>query len=94
MNYINLTTHAEQFGSNPVTLNWGHEDPMVRGPVIATVRHRGQRNAVGAHGGSYCVYTALAVAAGELDPAHVPQLDSTVPTNEFGPFPSWKDPKK
>lgn len=67
---------------------------MVRGPVIATVRHRGQRNAVGAHGGSYCVYTALAVAAGELDPAHVPQLDSTVPTNEFGPFPSWKDPKK
>ena len=62
--------------------------------MIATVRHRGQRNAVGAHGGSYCVYTALAVAAGELDPAHVPQLDSTVPTNEFGPFPSWRDPKK
>ena len=94
VNYINLTTHAEQFGSNPVALSWGHEDPLIRGPVIATVRHRGQRNAVGAHGGSYCVYTALAVAAGELDPAHVPQLDSTVPTNEFGPFPSWRDPKK
>jgi len=62
--------------------------------VVATVKHQGQRNAIGAHGGSYCVYTALAVAAGELDPNHMPQLDSTVPTNNFGPFPSWRDPTK
>jgi hypothetical protein len=61
---------------------------------VATVKHQGQRNAVGAHGGSYCVYTALAVAAGELDVNHVPQLDATVPTNNFGPFPSWRDPTK
>ena len=73
---------------------WGAESPEERGPVVATVKHQGQRNAIGAHGGSYCVYTALAVAAGELDPNHMPQLDSTVPTNNFGPFPSWRDPTK
>lgn len=38
MNYINLTTHAEQFGSNPIALDWGNPDPLKRGPVIATVR--------------------------------------------------------
>ena len=47
-------------------MNWGHSDPLVRGPVVATVKHGGQRNAIGAHGGGYCIYTALAVAAGEL----------------------------
>lgn len=32
-------------------MNWGHSDPHERGPVIATVKHGGQRNAIGAHGG-------------------------------------------
>jgi GTP cyclohydrolase II len=65
-----------------------------RGPVIATVKHGGQRNAIGAHSGGYCIYTALAVAAGELNPAHIPNLNTTFPTDTFGPFASWKDPKK
>eukprot|EP01007_Sphenomonas_quadrangularis_P002764 NODE_464_length_1456_cov_302.506041_g345_i0.p1 GENE.NODE_464_length_1456_cov_302.506041_g345_i0~~NODE_464_length_1456_cov_302.506041_g345_i0.p1 ORF type:complete len:417 (-),score=-7.69 NODE_464_length_1456_cov_302.506041_g345_i0:175-1425(-) len=91
--YISLTTHDGEFGSNPVSLNWGHPDPAVRGPVIATVKHGGQRNAIGAHGGGYCIYTALAVACGELNPNHIPNLKTTEPTNDFGPFPSWKDPK-
>lgn len=92
--YISLTTHDGQFGSNPIGMQWGHPDPMVRGPVIATVKHGGQRNAIGAHGGGYCIYTALAVASGELNPDHVPNLKKTDPTHLFGPFPSWKDPKK
>eukprot|EP01031_Cornospumella_fuschlensis_P041566 gene41566-50726_t len=46
LDYISLTTHDGQFGSNPVAMNWGHPDPMVRGPVIATVKHGGQRNAI------------------------------------------------
>jgi len=92
--YINLTTHDGQFGSNPVHMNWGAEDPLVRGPVLATVKHGGQRNAIGAHGGGYCIYTALAVASGVLDPSHIPNLSKTDPTNDFGPFPSWTDPKK
>jgi hypothetical protein len=89
-----LTTHDGEFGSNPIKLVWGDPDPLVRGPVIATVKHGGQRNAVGAHGGGYCIYTALAVAAGELNPSHIPNLSKTSPTNEFGPFDSWKNPKK
>lgn len=91
LDYINLTTHPD--GSAPIAMNWGHTDPMVRGPVIATVKHGGQRNAIGAHSGGYCIYTALAVAAGELNPTHIPNLDTTQPTDEFGPFPSWVDPK-
>mmetsp|Transcript_18299 Transcript_18299/g.19883 ORF Transcript_18299/g.19883 Transcript_18299/m.19883 type:complete len:442 (+) Transcript_18299:121-1446(+) len=92
--YINLTTHDGQFGANPVAIQWGASDPLVRGPVIATAKHGGQRNAIGAHGGGYCIYTALAVAAGALDPAHIPNLHKTSPTHSFGPFPAWTDPKK
>lgn len=94
LEYINLTTHDGQFGSNPIPVNWGDSDPRKRGPVIATVKHGGQRNAIGAHGGGYCIYTALAVAAGELNPSHVPNLNKTAPTCQIGPFPQWKDPKK
>lgn len=75
-------------------MHWGAVDPEERGPVIATVKHGGQRNAIGAHGGGYSIYTALAVASGELDPNHIPNLKTTSPTHDFGPFPSWSDPKK
>ena len=34
------------------------------------------------------------MAAGELDPNHIPNLNKTAPTDDFGPFPQWKDPKK
>ena len=92
--YISLTTHNGHFGSNPIKMKWGAAEPSERGPVIATVKHGGQRNAIGAHGGGYCIYTALAVAAGNLDPAFSPNLFNTSPTHNFGPFPSWRDPKK
>ena len=74
-------------------MDWGNEDPRLRGPVLATVKHGGQRNAIGAHGGGYCIYTALAVAAGELNPGHIPDLSKTSPTDKIGPFPSWKNNK-
>ena len=93
LDYINLTTHDGHFGSNPVPISWGNEDPFLRGPIIATVKHGGQRNAIGAHSGGYCIYTALAVAAGALDPTFIPDLMNTAPVHQFGPFPSWKDPK-
>ena len=93
MDYISLTTHDGHFDSNPIAMDWGNPDPLNRGPVIATVKHGGQRNAIGAHGGGYCIYTALAVAAGELDPLHIPNLHLTDPTFQIGPFPSWKNPK-
>lgn len=51
--YISLTTHADQFESNPINMDWGNPDPFLRGPVVATVKHGGQRNAIGAHGGKF-----------------------------------------
>lgn len=94
LDYVNLTTHTDTFGVDPVPISWGHPDPSVRGPVICTVRHFSQRNAIGAHSGSYCIYTGLAVAAGKLNPEYVPNLKLTTPVFNIGPHKSWSDPKK
>ena len=92
--HIPLTTHSDAFGVDPVPVSWGHPDPAIRAPVICTVRHASQRNAIGAHQGSYCIYTGLAVAAKKLDPDYVPDLRLTSPVFQIGPYPSWSDPKK
>lgn len=91
---INLTSHPDAFGVDPVPVSWGHPDPAIRAPVICTVRHGAQRNAIGAHQGSYCIYTGLAVAAKKLDPDYVPDLQLTAPVFKIGPHPAWSDPKK
>lgn len=93
LNYIPMTSHSDAFGTNPTKMNWGATTPEERGPVVATVKHGGQRNAIGAHSGGYCIYTALAVAAGELKTDHMPNLKTTEPTHAFGPFKSWTNPK-
>jgi GTP cyclohydrolase II len=49
---------------------------------------------MGAHGGSYCVYNALAIAAGDLPIDFKPNFKNTEPTFEFKQQPSWGDPKK
>ncbi len=67
---------------------------MQRGPVIGTTTHRGQRNVVGTHSGSYGVYRALAVAAGNLTRHHRADLTNTAPTDHIGPYPQWGDAKK
>src|SRR5438128_2642128 len=51
-------------------------------------------NAIGAYGGSYCVYRALAVAMGALNPNHRPDFHNTEPTVRMGPHPQWGDPSK
>lgn len=91
---ISLTTHSGSFGSTPIPIQWGASNAIERGPVIATVRHQTQRNAIGAHSGSYCIYKALAVATGSLDTTHMPQFGLTAPVVEIGPFGTWHDPKK
>ena len=51
-------------GIAPTPMVWGSSDSAKRGPIIAS-RQPGSiklRNAVGAHGGSYSIYRALAVA--------------------------------
>lgn len=91
--FINLTSHGN-FNSHPVPLKWGAKSAEERGPIVATNRSDDVRNAIGAHGGSYCVYRALAVATGKLDLDHYPKLKLTVPPFKIGPFPSWFDPDK
>ncbi|KAK3378182.1 GTP cyclohydrolase N terminal-domain-containing protein [Podospora didyma] len=93
---IVLTTYPKQIGIKPFPLEWGAADPLVRGPVTvsrapATIR---RRNAIGAHGGSYSIYYALAVASNELSADHKPDFTNTEPAVDIGPFPQWADPKK
>lgn len=91
---VSLTSHAEQFGVEPVKIRWGHPTPDIRGPIIGTNRHDKYRNAVGAHGGSYCIYRGLAIAAGALDKTAIPDLSKTTPAEKIGPHPQWGDPSK
>ena len=52
----------------------------------------GERNAIGAHGGSYALYRALAVSSGALNPIARPDLTNTAPVVDVGPFPQWTEP--
>ncbi|CAO3643624.1 unnamed protein product [Cunninghamella blakesleeana] len=91
-----LTTYPSQHGIRPIPLKWGAGESKERGPVIAS-RHAGsikKRNAIGAYGGSYCIYRALAVAIGDLPIDHRPNFDMTEPIFDVSPNPSWFDPTK
>jgi len=93
---IILTTYPKQIGINPLPMDWGNSEPHKRGPVVvsrsaSTIR---RRNAIGAHGGSYSIYYALALASKELSTDHRPDFTNTEPTVKIGPFPQWGDPKK
>ncbi|KAM0181053.1 hypothetical protein ACHAPF_001794 [Botrytis cinerea] len=93
---IILTTYPGQSGINPLPMEWGHSDPQIRGPVVvsrATETAR-RRNAIGAHGGSYSIYYALAVASKEIKADHKPDFTNTEPAANIGPFPQWADKKK
>ncbi|KAI9568441.1 GTP cyclohydrolase N terminal-domain-containing protein [Boletus coccyginus] len=91
-----LATYPDQHGIKPYPLQWGASDPAVRGPVICSRLPTSikQRNALGAHSGSYSIYRALAIAMGTLDPSHKPDYSKTEPPVPIPPQPSWYDPKK
>lgn len=92
--HIVLSSHPSGQASAPVKINWGATTPEERGPIIASLTSIKKRNAVGTHSGSYSVYRALAVAAGVLDPEHVPDLTDTTPPVAIGPHAQWSDPQK
>ena len=48
-------------------------------------------HAIGAHGGSYGVYTALAMAIGDLSPGFRPDFLNTQPTFDPPAQPAWRD---
>ncbi|KAK8067175.1 Uracil-regulated protein 1 [Apiospora hydei] len=93
---IILTTYPKQIGIDPIPLKWGAADPKERGPVVVSRASStiGKRNAVGAHGGSYSIYFALALASKQLDINHMPDFTNTEPAANIGPFPQWGDKKK
>jgi GTP cyclohydrolase II len=76
------------------SLKWGAATAAERGPVLATMRNAGHRNAIGTHAGGYSVYRALAIAAGALPRDHRPDLTDTSPADRVGPHPQWADPNK
>ena len=87
-NHIVLTSHPSS-RDEPAPLCWGAPSAHERGPVIGTLTHPGQRNAIGAHSGAYSLYRALGVAAGTLDPEHIPDLTDTKPAAHIGPHSQW-----
>ena len=90
--HIRLTSHPGQQGAGGApTIRWGAASAIERGPVVGTTVNRGQRNVIGTHSGSYGVYRALAVAAGNLVKGHRADLTDTSPTDLIGPHPQWGD---
>ncbi|KAG9555225.1 uracil-regulated protein 1, partial [Aureobasidium melanogenum] len=93
---ITLTTYPRSSGVAPVPLNWGASTPAERGPIL--VSRSGDslfyRNAIGAHGGSYSVYNALAIASGDLPRDFRPNFNNTQPTFDFAQQAAWSDKKK
>jgi GTP cyclohydrolase II len=91
--HIVLTSHPPKDGKIP-KIHWGAETLEERGPLIASMADHAQSNVIGAYAGAYSVYRAVAVATGELDPLHVPDLHNTAPPVKIGPHPQWFDTDK
>ena len=92
--HIRLTSHPGQGSGTAPPIRWGAADPQQRNPVVGSTSSRSQRNVIGTHSGSYGVYRALAVAAGNLERGHRADLTDTAPTDRVGPYPSWGDASK
>ncbi|KAL9108822.1 MAG: hypothetical protein Q9227_006479 [Pyrenula ochraceoflavens] len=93
---IILTTYPGQSGIDPLPMQWGEFDADKRGPVVVSRQSSSirRRNAIGAHGGSYSIYHALAVGSKNLLLDHKPDFTNTEPAVQIGPFPSWGNKKK
>ncbi|MCE2910194.1 MAG: GTP cyclohydrolase II [Burkholderiaceae bacterium] len=92
--HIRLTSHPGQGASGALPITWGAPTAAERGPVVGSTTRRSQRNVIGSHSGSYGVYRALAVAAGNLSREHRADLTNTAPTDPIGPYPAWGDPRR
>ncbi len=92
--HIRLTSHPGHRAPGRYPIKWGAATARERGPVIGTVTSAGDRNAIGAHGGSYALYRALAVSSGVLNPIARPDLTNTAPVIDIPPHPQWSDPAR
>ncbi len=92
--HVVLTSHTNQIYKDIPKVDWGNKDPKKRGPVIATISDKSNRNAIGTHSGSYTVYRALSIAAGHFPQDHKADLENTEATTSIGPYDSWFDPER
>ena len=90
--HIRLTSHPGAGTPGRFPVRWGALTARERGPVVGTVTASSDRNAIGAHGGAYALYRALAVSSGALNPIARPDLTNTAPIIEIGPHPQWSEP--
>src|SRR5688500_8194744 len=92
--HIRLTSHPEpSAATSRHPIRWAAEDPRERGPIIGSVTNPADRNVIGAHGGSYSLYRALAISARALNPLARPDLHNTHPVVDIGPHPQWFEPR-
>ena len=92
--HVRLTSHPGGGAASRFPLDWGAQSAAARGPVVATVNAGSDRNAIGAHGGAYSIYRALAISSGAMNALVRPDLTNTSPVVELGPHPQWRDPAK
>jgi len=90
--HIRLTSHPGAGAPLRFPIHWGAATAQERGPVVGAAT--GDRNIIGAYGGAYTIYRALAVSAGALNPNQRPDLTDTSPVFSFGPFEQWRDAHK
>jgi GTP cyclohydrolase II len=77
--------------SPPNAIRWGAADPLKRGAIVGTVTQPKHRNVIGTHGGGYSIYQGLAVATGQLNPQHQPDLRATEPVVAIPPNAAWRN---
>ena len=87
--HIRLTSHPSGGKPHRFPVEWGAPTAQARGAIIGSTAARGPRNVIGAHGGAYSIYRALAVSSGTLDPNARPDLKDTGPLIEIGPHRQW-----
>ena len=92
--HIRLTSHPHRRNRGRYPVKWGSNTAVERGPILGTVTSSSDRNAIGAHGGGYSLYRALAISSGVLNPVVRPDLTHTAPVVEIGPFPQWSEPNR
>jgi GTP cyclohydrolase II len=91
--HIRLTSHPEPGGGvSRWPVAWGAATARERGPVVGSVTTPQDRNVIGAYGGAYSLYRALAVSSGALNPLARPDLTNTHPVVSIGPHPQWSEP--
>ncbi len=92
--HIRLTSHPGAGTPSRFPILWDAKTARARGPVVATPNSGTDRNAIGAHGGAYSVYRALAISAGAMSALARPELTNTHPVVEIGPHAQWHEAGK